>query len=72
MFRSLRQSKLPTEHVFSVTVGASSKQTLARWHLCEPSDVISCVSLLNNPDAADGANVGAVSMVEGHVPEVKE
>jgi len=67
MFRSLRQSKLPTEHVFSVTVGASSKQTLASWHLVEPTDVISCISLLNG--SADAGNVGAVAVVEGHIPE---
>ncbi|OCK84490.1 glycosyltransferase family 20 protein [Lepidopterella palustris CBS 459.81] len=67
MFRSLRQSKLPQDHVFSVTVGASSKQTLASWHLLEPSDVISVVSLLNG--SADGGNIGAVAVVEGSVPE---
>ncbi|KAF1848554.1 glycosyltransferase family 20 protein [Cucurbitaria berberidis CBS 394.84] len=67
MFRSLRQSKLPTDHVFSVTVGASSKQTLASWHLVEPSDVISVVSLLNG--SADAGNVGAVAVVEGSIPE---
>ncbi|OCK96538.1 glycosyltransferase family 20 protein [Cenococcum geophilum 1.58] len=67
MFRSLRQSKLPPDHVFSVTVGASSKQTLANWHLLEPSDVISVVSLLNG--STDAGNVGAVAVVEGSVPE---
>lgn len=67
MFRSLRQSKLPADHIFSVTVGASSKQTLAGWHLVEPSDVISCISLLNG--SADAGNVGAVAVVEGSVPE---
>jgi trehalose 6-phosphate synthase/phosphatase len=67
MFRSLRQSKLPTDHVFSVTVGASSKQTLASWHLVEPSDVISVISLLNG--SADAGNVGAVAIVDGSVPE---
>jgi trehalose 6-phosphate synthase/phosphatase len=67
MFRSLLQSKLPTDHVFSVTVGASSKQTLASWHLVEPSDVISILSLLNG--AADAGNVGAVAVVEGSIPE---
>ncbi|KAF2495215.1 hypothetical protein BU16DRAFT_527089 [Lophium mytilinum] len=67
MFRSLRHSKLPTDHVFSVTVGASSKQTLASWHLLEPSDVISVISLLNG--SADAGNVGAVAVVEGTVPE---
>jgi trehalose 6-phosphate synthase/phosphatase len=70
MFRSLRQSDLPPEHVFSVTVGASSKQTLASWHLLEPSDVISCISLLNG--SVDNGNVGAVSVVEGAVPELTE
>lgn len=67
MFRSLLQSKLPSDHVFSVTVGASSKQTLASWHLVEPSDVISILSLLNG--AADAGNVGAVAVVEGSIPE---
>ena len=47
MFRSLRAADLPSDHVFSVTVGASSKQTLATWHLLEPSDVIATVAMLN-------------------------
>jgi trehalose 6-phosphate synthase/phosphatase len=47
MFRSLKQSKLPPDHVFSVTVGASSKPTLASWHLLDPVEVISVISLLN-------------------------
>ena len=67
MFRSLRQSHMPEDHVFSVTVGASSKQTLASWHLVEPSDVISVISLLNG--SADAGNVGAIAVVDGTVPE---
>lgn len=67
MFRSLRASRLPKEHVFAVTVGASSKQTIASWHLLEPQDVISAIALLNG--SADGGNVGAVSIVEGAIPE---
>ena len=55
--------------MFSVTVGASSKQTLANWHLLEPSDVISVISLLNG--SADAGNVGAVAVVEGFVPETR-
>ena len=47
MFRSLRAADLPGDQVFSVTVGASSKQTLATWHLLEPSDVIATVAMLN-------------------------
>ena len=59
MFQALRATKLPKENVFSVTVGASSKQTLASWHLLEPADVISTVALLNGTiTAADvGVNV---------------
>ncbi|KAK4991970.1 threalose-6-phosphate phosphatase [Elasticomyces elasticus] len=67
MFRSLRQTKLPPDHVFSVTVGASSKQTLASWHLLEPSDVISVIALLNG--STDAGNAGAVAVVEGPVPD---
>ncbi|KAG9687786.1 glycosyltransferase family 20 protein, partial [Aureobasidium melanogenum] len=69
MFRSLSNSKLPKEHVFSVTVGASSKQTLASWHLLEPSDVISAVAMLNG--SVDAPNVGPISVVEGSVPETR-
>ena len=47
MFRALRDTDLPKDKVFTVTVGASSKQTLATWHLLEPSDVIATVALLN-------------------------
>ncbi|KAF3281113.1 threalose-6-phosphate phosphatase [Orbilia oligospora] len=46
MFRALRRSTLPTEHVFAVTIGASTKMTLASWHLQEPADVIDSVRLL--------------------------
>jgi len=67
MFRSLRQSKLPEEHVFSVTVGASSKQTLASWHLLEPADVIAALALLNG--STDTSNIGPVAVVEGTVPD---
>lgn len=47
MFRSLQDSSLPPENVFAVTVGASSKKTLASWHVLEPADVISTIALLN-------------------------
>ncbi|KAI9787634.1 MAG: threalose-6-phosphate phosphatase [Geoglossum umbratile] len=63
MFRSLRASKLPREHVFSVTVGASSKMTLASWHLPEPADVVSTIALLNG--TADAADLGAQAVAEG-------
>ncbi|KAK2750875.1 threalose-6-phosphate phosphatase [Onygenales sp. PD_40] len=53
MFRALLNSNLPQEKVFSVTVGASSKQTLASWHLLEPSDVIASIALLNSKASVD-------------------
>ncbi|KAK5137196.1 hypothetical protein LTR08_000701 [Meristemomyces frigidus] len=67
MFRSLLSTKLPTEHVFAVTVGASSKQTLAKWHLLEPSDVISSLAMLNGQ--SDASTTGAVAVVDGTVSE---
>jgi len=55
MFQSLRESALPEESVFSVTVGASSKKTLASWHVLEPADVISTIALLNSSSHAGAA-----------------
>ena len=62
MFRALRGTKLSPDHVFSVTVGASSKQTIASWHLLEPSDVVATIALLNGTVSA--ADVGAITLVE--------
>ncbi|KKK14428.1 putative alpha,alpha-trehalose-phosphate synthase subunit Tps2 [Aspergillus rambellii] len=53
MFRALQNSNLPPDHVFSVTVGASSKQTAASWHLLEPSDVIEAISILNSSSSQE-------------------
>jgi trehalose 6-phosphate synthase/phosphatase len=68
MFRALNGSALPREHVFTVTVGASSKMTLAHWHLLEPADVISSVALLNGGDT-NVADLGPLAIIEGHIPE---
>ncbi|CAI7576224.1 unnamed protein product [Penicillium glandicola] len=46
MFRALQKFELPRDHVYSVTVGASSKQTDASWHLLEPADVIGSLQML--------------------------
>ena len=72
MFRALNGSDLPHEHVFSCTIGASSKQTLASWHLLEPADVISTLGLLNGTDV-DVQDLGSVAMVDGDaaLPEGK-
>ena len=68
MFRALNGSALPPDHVFTVTVGASSKKTLAHWHLIEPADVISSIALLNGGDSSV-ADLGALAIVEGNIPE---
>ena len=51
MFRALLKTDLPKEQVFAVTVGASSKRTLATWHLLAPADVVASISQLNVPPA---------------------
>ncbi|KAE8144874.1 putative alpha,alpha-trehalose-phosphate synthase subunit Tps2 [Aspergillus avenaceus] len=53
MFRALQKFDLPQDHVYSVTVGASSKQTSASWHLLEPADVIETITMLNNNSAQE-------------------
>ncbi|KIX07646.1 trehalose-phosphatase [Rhinocladiella mackenziei CBS 650.93] len=50
MFRALLKTNLPKEHVFACTVGASSKRTLATWHLLEPGDVIASITALNKQE----------------------
>ncbi len=91
MFRALNGLSAPTDgtaeieadNTFSVTVGASTKVTLARWHLLEPEDVIECVALLagvgaSGAGAAGGAlsmgevNLAAIATVDDHLPETKE
>ncbi|KAK3361786.1 glycosyltransferase family 20 protein [Lasiosphaeria ovina] len=88
MFRSLNvlsapsdgQSEIESDNCFSVTVGASTKLTLARWHLLEPEDVVECVALLagvggGGSGAAGGAlsmgevNLAAMSVVADHIPK---
>lgn len=71
------EAKLEPEHVFTVTVGASTKVTLARWHLLEPEDVIDCLTLLANIGTNDTrassigeVNLAALSTVEGHIPKL--
>ena len=59
MFRALKATDLSDDTAFTVTVGASSKQTLASWHLLEPSDVIATVALLNG--SVDIGDLGAAA-----------
>lgn len=62
MFRALNglsaDADVEPDHCFTVTVGASTKVTLARWHLLEPEDVIECVALLAGVGGGSGAGGG--------------
>ncbi|KAB5513612.1 glycosyltransferase family 20 protein [Coniochaeta sp. 2T2.1] len=78
MFRSLNglsnadgatAAAIEPEDTFTVTVGASTKVTLARWHLLEPEDVVECAALLAGVVSTLGeVNLAAVAAVEGHMP----
>ncbi|RDL33895.1 putative trehalose-6-phosphate phosphatase [Venustampulla echinocandica] len=67
MFRALSGCHLPAENVFTVTVGASSKMTLAKYHLLEPADVVNTIALLNGGDT-NIADLGPLGVVEGKIP----
>ncbi|ETS75603.1 hypothetical protein PFICI_12547 [Pestalotiopsis fici W106-1] len=81
MFRALNGVSgvaLDEEQIFTVTVGASTKVTLAKYHVLEPSDVIEGMALLanvgNSGEIGDTVlsqnNLAAMASVDGHVPEV--
>ena len=40
MFKALRRSELPNDSYFCTTIGASSKKTLAEWHVSLPDEII--------------------------------
>ncbi|KAK3346378.1 glycosyltransferase family 20-domain-containing protein [Lasiosphaeria hispida] len=75
MFRALNGLSAPTdgiaeieaENTFSVTVGASTKVTLARWHLLEPEDVVECVALLAGVGGGGGGATGGGALSMGEV-----
>ena len=61
MFRTLKTSTLPPDHVFACTVGPSSKQTLASYHVPDPADVISAIEALNKASLGAGGKIAAVA-----------
>lgn len=70
MFRALNAvsaldgtGEMQPDDCFAVTIGPSTKPTLARWYLPEPEDVIDCVALLAGTEtleslAASGSAIG--------------
>lgn len=81
MFRALSGLtgvSLEPQNVFTVTVGASTKVTLARWHVLEPSDVVEATGLLASAGSSErhddssllsSVNLAAVAGLEGKLPE---
>ncbi|KAI1504012.1 glycosyltransferase family 20-domain-containing protein [Biscogniauxia marginata] len=79
MFRALNGlsgTQVEADHVFTVTVGASTKVTLAKWHVLEPQDVIESTALLAGVGSSgepgeqlSQVNLAAVAALEGHVPK---
>ncbi|KAI2627857.1 glycosyltransferase family 20 protein [Hypoxylon sp. NC1633] len=79
MFRALNGlsgTQVERGHVFTVTIGASTKVTLAKWHMLEPEDVIEAVALLAGVGLSGEAheqlsqvNLATVAGLEGHVPQ---
>lgn len=54
MFRALRNSGLPKNTVYSVTIGESQKLTDAEWILADPTEVLATIIMLNESDACVG------------------
>ncbi|KAI3325681.1 glycosyltransferase family 20 protein [Xylariaceae sp. AK1471] len=78
MFRALNGlsgAQLVSDHVFTVSVGASNKVTLAKWHVLEPKDVLGSAALLfgggssgEPTDKLSQVNLAAMAGLEGRVP----
>ncbi|KAI0404774.1 trehalose-phosphatase [Xylaria palmicola] len=78
MFRALNGlsgSELADNHIFTVSVGARNKETLAKWHVLEPHDVLESAALLvgvgltgKPTDKLSQVNFAAVAGLEGRVP----
>ncbi|KAI0551012.1 trehalose-phosphatase [Xylaria curta] len=78
MFRALiglSGDQLADEHIFTVSVGAHNKETMAKWHVLEPKDVLESAALLAGvgpsgepSDTLSQVNLAAMAGLEGRVP----
>ncbi|KAI1326254.1 glycosyltransferase family 20 protein [Xylariaceae sp. FL0255] len=78
MFRALdglAESDLRANNIFTVSVGAAKKNTLAKWHILEPDGIISSADLLGRDglgsdvtETLSQVNLAAVAGLEGHIP----
>lgn len=58
MFVALRESRLPLNQVYSISVGPRSKSTMASWYLPDPGVVVALLSMLG--DLVDEDRLGMV------------
>ncbi|KAI8631883.1 glycosyltransferase family 20 protein [Xylariaceae sp. FL1651] len=78
MFRALNGlsgKQLISDQVFTVSVGASKKPTLAKWHVLEPEDIIETaalvagVGLTGDPrEKLSQVNLAVMAGLDGHLP----
>ncbi|KAI0907986.1 trehalose-phosphatase [Ustulina deusta] len=68
-------TQLVSDHVFTVSVGAKNKVTLAKWHVLEPEDVLDRAALLAGvglggepTEQLSQVNLAAIAGLEGRVP----
>ncbi len=71
----LSGTQLVSDHVFTVSVGAKNKVTLAKWHVLEPEDVLDRAALLAGvglggepTEQLSQVNLAAIAGLEGRVP----
>ena len=64
MFRSLKSAELPSDHVFSISIGPSTKKTLAKYHLLEPSALISTIASLYGDISSTQEQIGIGAAIE--------
>ena len=64
MFRSLQAADLPDDHVFSISIGPSTKKTLAKYHLLEPYALISTIASLSGDRSSTQEQMGISAAVE--------
>lgn len=54
MFVALRESRLPLNQVYSISVGPPSKSTMASWYLSDPGVVVALLRMLGDLVDEDG------------------
>ncbi|KAI1346040.1 trehalose-phosphatase [Xylaria sp. FL0043] len=76
MFRALNGlsgTKLVSNHVFTVSVGAKNKVTFAKWHVLSPEEVLDRAALLagvglGGTEQLSQVNLAAMAGADGRVP----